>query len=44
MIFSVCNFVFIVYAFGMQVGDRALLSIAENCKSLRELTLQFCER
>lgn len=36
--------VFMVYAFGMQVGDKALMSIAENCKSLRELTLQFCER
>jgi hypothetical protein len=39
---SVC--ILKIYVFDMQIGDKALISVAENCKSLRELTLQFCER
>jgi F-box/leucine-rich repeat protein 2/20 len=39
---SVCMLKF--YIFGVQIGDQALISVAENCKSLKELTLQFCER
>ena len=29
---------------GMKIGDRALILVTGNCKSLKEFTLQFCER